>query len=85
MRKIFVIAAREYKAAVRTKSFLISVLMLPLMMGGSVLVQLLLKDQVDVLVGDQGQVAAPVWVGAASGITGMVALQLTIADPIPPA
>ncbi|HEV8060025.1 MAG TPA: ABC transporter permease [Gemmataceae bacterium] len=48
MRKIFVIAAREYKAAVRTKSFLISVLMLPLMMGGSVLVQLLLKDQVDV-------------------------------------
>jgi ABC-2 type transport system permease protein len=47
MRKVFVIAGREYKAAVRTKSFIISVLMLPLMMGGSVLVQLLLKDQVD--------------------------------------
>lgn len=47
MRKVFVIAAREYKAAVKTKSFLVSVLMLPLMMGGSVLVQLLLKDQVD--------------------------------------
>ncbi|CAN5161935.1 hypothetical protein BH10PLA2_BH10PLA2_26050 [soil metagenome] len=48
MRKIFAIATREYNTAVRTKSFLISVLMLPLMMGGSVLVQLLLKDQVDI-------------------------------------
>jgi ABC-2 type transport system permease protein len=47
MRKILAIARREYRAAVRTKSFLISVLVLPLMMGGSVLVQLLLKDQVD--------------------------------------
>lgn len=47
MRKILVIAAREYVAAVRTKSFLISLLILPLMMGGSILVQLLLKDQVD--------------------------------------
>ena len=48
MRKVLVIAAREYKAAVKTKSFLVSVLMLPLMMGGSVLVQFLLKDQVDI-------------------------------------
>src|SRR4051812_12573495 len=48
MRKVLVIASREYKAAVRTKSFLVSVLMLPLMMGGSVLVQILLKDQVDI-------------------------------------
>jgi ABC-2 type transport system permease protein len=42
-----VIAAREYQAAVRTKSFLISLLILPVMMGGSVLIQLLLKDHVD--------------------------------------
>ena len=47
MRKILAIASREYRAAVRTKSFLVSVLMLPLMMGGSVIVQVLLKDQVD--------------------------------------
>jgi ABC-2 type transport system permease protein len=47
MRKTFVIASREYQAAVRTKSFLISLLILPLMMGGSILMQLLLKDQVD--------------------------------------
>jgi ABC-2 type transport system permease protein len=48
MHKIIVIAAREYQAAVRTKSFIISLLILPLMMGGSVLIQLLLKDKVDI-------------------------------------
>lgn len=48
MRKVLVIALREYVAAVRTKSFIISVLILPLMMGGSVLIQFLLKDQVDI-------------------------------------
>jgi ABC-2 type transport system permease protein len=47
MRKTLVIAQREYKAAVRTKAFLISLLVLPLMVGGSILVQLLLKDQVE--------------------------------------
>jgi uncharacterized protein (TIGR03437 family) len=44
-----------------------------------------LQDSVDVLVGDQAQVMAPVWVGAASGMTGMVGLQLKIGDPIPAA
>src|SRR2546430_16169124 len=47
MRKVFVIAARDYRAAVKTKSFLISLLIMPIMMGGSILVQLLLKDKVD--------------------------------------
>src|SRR5439155_180483 len=47
MRKVFVIAARDYKAAVRTKSFVISLLIMPLMMGGSILVQTLVKNQVD--------------------------------------
>ncbi|MEX2118641.1 MAG: ABC transporter permease [Pirellulales bacterium] len=47
MRKMLVIAGREYNAAVRTKSFVISLLILPLLIGGSVLVQYLLKDQVD--------------------------------------
>jgi ABC-2 type transport system permease protein len=45
MRKVFVIAAREYNAAVRTKAFVISLLMMPLLMGGSIAVQTLLKDQ----------------------------------------
>ncbi len=47
MRKVLVIASREYVAAVRTKAFLVSLLVMPLMMGGSILLQLLLKDQVD--------------------------------------
>ena len=47
MRKTLLIAAREYVAAVRTKAFLISLLMMPLMMVGSIVVQLALKDHVD--------------------------------------
>jgi ABC-2 type transport system permease protein len=47
LRKVLVIAARDYKAAVRTKAFVISLLVLPLMMGGSFLVQKLVKNQVD--------------------------------------
>ncbi len=45
MRKILVVAVREYNAAVRTKAFLISLILMPLLMGGSALMQLLLKDQ----------------------------------------
>jgi ABC-type Na+ efflux pump permease subunit len=48
MRKMLVIAVREYNAAVRTKTFVISLLLMPLLMGGSVAVQALLKDVVDV-------------------------------------
>jgi ABC-2 type transport system permease protein len=47
MRKIFVIARREYKAAVQTRAFLISLVVLPILVGGSVLVQWFLKDHVD--------------------------------------
>jgi ABC-2 type transport system permease protein len=47
MHKALVVARREYAAAVKTKSFLISIVILPIMMGGGALVQVLLKDQVD--------------------------------------
>jgi ABC-2 type transport system permease protein len=47
MRKTLVVAAREYLAAVRTKTFLIGLLIMPIMMGGSIVVQHLLKDVVD--------------------------------------
>ena len=43
MRKVFVIAARDYNAAVRTKAFLVGLLIMPLMMGGSLLMQWLLQ------------------------------------------
>jgi len=47
MRKILLFAAREYKAAVKTKGFIIGLLIAPLMMGGSLIAFLLLKDRVD--------------------------------------
>lgn len=50
MRKVWVIAVREYLAAVRTKSFIFSMAFVSLMIGGSVLVQLVLHryDQAQV-------------------------------------
>ncbi|MFL5244695.1 MAG: ABC transporter permease [Gemmataceae bacterium] len=39
MHKIWVIAAREYRAAVRSKAFLISLVMMPLLMGASIGIQ----------------------------------------------
>lgn len=47
MRKVIVVAFREYQAAVRTKSFIISLIMMPVMMGGSLVVQLTMKDKTD--------------------------------------
>lgn len=47
MRKTLVIAVREYLATVRTKSFVISLVVLPVLMGGSIVAQALLKGQVD--------------------------------------
>ena len=47
MRKVFVIALRDYNAAVRTKGFIVGLVFLPLMMLGSFGVQWLLKDRVD--------------------------------------
>ncbi|MBV9126195.1 MAG: ABC transporter permease, partial [Planctomycetes bacterium] len=47
MRKILVIAVREYLAAIRTRSFLISLVILPLLMVGSALIQIFLKNLED--------------------------------------
>ena len=47
MRKTIVVALREYQAAVRTKAFLIGLLMMPLMFGGGIFVQALLRNNVD--------------------------------------
>ncbi|HWG41465.1 MAG TPA: ABC transporter permease [Gemmataceae bacterium] len=48
MRKMLVIAVREYLAAVRTKAFIIGLVIMPILMGGSVVVQWLLKDFHDI-------------------------------------
>jgi ABC-2 type transport system permease protein len=39
MRKVWVIASREYVATVQTKAFVVSLLIVPLLMGGSLLLQ----------------------------------------------
>jgi ABC-2 type transport system permease protein len=48
MSKMLTVARREYNAAVRTKAFLISLFLMPLLMGGGMLLQLVLGDQVDI-------------------------------------
>ena len=44
MRKILTVAAREYKAMVGTKAFLVSIIMMPILMLGSVIAMQLLKN-----------------------------------------
>ena len=48
MSKAFIIAKREYAAAVRTKGFLISLILLPIFMGGGFVVFTLMKDKIDI-------------------------------------
>ena len=44
MRKVLTIAAREYNAAVLTKAFIIGMAMMPVLMGGSIVIQIVFKD-----------------------------------------
>jgi len=47
MRKILRLAKREFKASVKTKGFIIALLLAPLFMGGSFIVMAITKDKVD--------------------------------------
>ena len=47
MRKVLVIAAREYRAAVRSKAFVVTLVLMPVLMGASALVQVLFKKLED--------------------------------------
>lgn len=47
MRKVLKIARREYKASVRTKGFVIGLVVAPILMSGSLIAMMLLKDRVD--------------------------------------
>ncbi|MCA9136041.1 MAG: hypothetical protein KDB00_04760, partial [Planctomycetales bacterium] len=47
MKKVVTVARAEYLIAVTSKAFLLGVAMMPLFMGGAILVQYLTKDQVD--------------------------------------
>ncbi|MBT3825509.1 MAG: ABC transporter permease, partial [Candidatus Marinimicrobia bacterium] len=48
MYKVIRLALREYLAAVRTKGFIIGLVMLPIFMSGSMIAMALLKDHVDI-------------------------------------
>ena len=47
MRKIVTIARREYQALVRTKAFVISLVVMPIFMCGAIFVQMFLQGRVD--------------------------------------
>ncbi|MGB2984671.1 MAG: ABC transporter permease [Phycisphaerae bacterium] len=47
MRKVIVIAVREYQAAVKTKAFIISIVLMPVLMGGAIMMQAIMHDRVD--------------------------------------
>ncbi len=47
MRKIWVIACREYRAAVRSKAFIITMVLMPVLMGASIGIQLIFKKLED--------------------------------------
>jgi ABC-2 type transport system permease protein len=48
VRKTIVVALRDYKAAVKTKAFLIGLLMMPLMFGGGILFQIVFRNNNDI-------------------------------------
>ncbi len=47
MNKVWILVKREYLAAVKTKGFIISLIILPIMMGGGFAAYVLLEDKVD--------------------------------------
>ncbi len=47
MRKVLLFAKREYKAAVKTKGFIIGLILAPVLMSGGFIAFILLKDRVD--------------------------------------
>lgn len=47
MREVLTIAMREFKAAVKTKSFLVILILMPVFMGGSTLVSMISRNKVD--------------------------------------
>ncbi len=48
MRKMIVVAVREYQAAVRTKAFVISMIAMPILMCGVLIAQTILEDKRDI-------------------------------------
>ncbi|WP_165244731.1 ABC transporter permease [Paludisphaera soli] len=97
LHKIGVVAGAEFSSSVRTKSFLISLLALPLIMGGSVLLQVFMGSQVDTkprrfVVIDDAQAFAPTIAKAVEGYNsqldaagGKASLPRFLLEPVPTA
>ncbi len=47
MRKLWVVACREYRSTIRTKTFLMALVLMPVFMGGGIGVQALTKGRID--------------------------------------
>lgn len=47
MRKVLIIALREYQAAVKTKSFIVGLILVPIMMGGGMAAFMIFRNQAD--------------------------------------
>ncbi len=47
IHKIYVVATTEFGSAIRTKSFIVSLLLLPVIMGASILLQIFVAERVD--------------------------------------
>jgi ABC-2 type transport system permease protein len=68
MRKAMVIARREYRALVRTKAFMISLVMMPVLMFGGIVIQAFLSGRIDrgekkvVVLDGTGRLLAPLQV-----------------------
>jgi ABC-2 type transport system permease protein len=70
MHKTLILAARDYRASVKTKGFIIGLVLAPVFMGGSLIVFTLMKDRVDtkdktVVILDRSGVLAPALINAA--------------------
>ena len=48
MRRVWCVARNEYLSIVRTKAFIISVVLMPVFMFGAIVVQKVLEDKVDI-------------------------------------
>ena len=47
LRKIWIVASTEFGSMIRTKSFLIGIMLLPVITGASILIQLFVAKRVD--------------------------------------
>jgi len=90
MRKVIKVALREYKATVRTKGFIIGLVVAPVLMGGSAIGMALFKDRVDtrdkrIAVIDRSGLVAEVVVQAAAARNAAAVLDKETGEKVQPA